>query len=141
MISPRFSLWRKLVALAPLLLLAVYLPGEMMLRCRIDGLLRPTCCCAHASEPAPGSVTGPVVKAQDCCDREMSASARPVVEAAQLSGQDQTPDLASTAFAAPALAFASSTLAGSARLRQAWPSQGPPGEGPPIVLLKHAFLI
>jgi hypothetical protein len=138
-ISRRFSVWQKVVALAPLLLLAVYLPGEMMLRCRIDGLLRPACCCPHAAEPAQES--GPVAKAQDCCAREMSTNDRPVVEAAQLSGPDQSQSSISTAFAAPTLVLSSSTLAGSAQPRQGWPSQGPPREGRPIVLLKHAFLI
>jgi hypothetical protein len=134
--SRRFSLWQKVVALAPLLLLAVYLPGEMMLRCRIDGLLRPVCCCSHEAERAPAN--GPVVKAQDCCTREISASARPVVEAARHS----TPDVTWAASVAPALAIACSTLAGSTQSdRQAWPFHGPPCEGPPLVLLKHAFLI
>src|SRR5581483_3396473 len=80
MISRRFSVWQKLVALAPLLLLAVYLPGQMMLRCRIDGHVSPVCCCPPDEESQD---TGPVVKAQDCCDRELTASQRPVVEADQ----------------------------------------------------------
>jgi len=122
------------VALAPLLLLAVFLPGEMMMRCRIDGLLRPACCCPHEAEPA--QARGPVVKAQDCCAREMSTNDRPVVEPAQRSGTDPT-----WVSVAPALALASIALVDSVRSRQAWLSHGPPREGPPIVLLKHAFLI
>src|SRR5580693_7981653 len=88
MTSRRFSAWQKVVALAPLLLLAVYLPGQMMLRCRLDGLLRPACCCPE--ETAPSHQIGPVLKAQDCCARELSATDRPVVEAAQLSAIDST---------------------------------------------------
>src|SRR5678815_5663504 len=65
--------------------MAVYLPGEMMMRCRMDGMLRPACCCPHADQAED---TGPVVKAQDCCDRELSASERPVVEAARWADPD-----------------------------------------------------
>jgi hypothetical protein len=122
------------VAFAPLLLLAVYLPGEMMLRCRIDGLLRPACCCPHQAEPAQES--GPVVKAQDCCAREMSTNDRPVVELDQRA--------AGPVLSPPSLLAvlpSTSPLAEPARSALTWQAHGPPGEGPPIVLLKHAFLI
>jgi hypothetical protein len=134
MVSRRFSLWQKLVALAPLLLLAVYLPGQMMLRCRMDGSLRPACCCPQ--EAATREV-GPVLKAQDCCDRELSASDRPVVEPAQFSAVDVAWAVSPALPAVPL----STTLAESARSERAWLAHGPPGEGPPLVLLKHAFLI
>jgi hypothetical protein len=134
MVSRRFSAWQKVVALAPLLLLAVYLPGQMMLRCRIDGLLRPACCCPQ--EAAMPDV-GPVLKAQDCCDREMSASDRPVVESARLSTVDMTRAMSA---ALPSIPL-STVLAESVKFERAWLAHGPPGEGPPIVLLKHAFLI
>jgi len=134
MVSRRFSAWQKVVALAPLLLLAVYLPGQMMLRCRIDGLLRPACCCPR--EAATQDV-GPVLKAQDCCDREMSASDRPVIEAAQLFAVELT----WAPSAALPTASLSVVLAGSLRSERAWQAHGPPSEGPPLVLLKHAFLI
>ena len=80
MTSRRFSIWRKVVALAPLLLLAVYLPGQMVLRCRMDGHLRPVCCCHQDDEKRD---PGPVAKAQDCCDRELTVTQRPVFEAEQ----------------------------------------------------------
>jgi hypothetical protein len=137
--SRRFSVWQKVVALAPLLLLAVYLPGQMMMRCRIDGSLRPACCCPNEAAPSPDS--GPVVKAQGCCDRELSTNDRPAIEPAQLSGQDPTQDPTWAVSAALALAPTSSRLAESVRPGRDWPSHGPPREGPPIVLLKHAFLI
>jgi hypothetical protein len=134
MVSRRFSVWQKVVALAPLLLLAVYLPGQMMLRCRIDGTLRPACCCPD--EAATRDV-GPVLKAQDCCERELSASDRPVVEPAKPASVDVT-----WAVSAPLPPVPLSTvLSGSAQSERAWQAQGPPGEGPPLVLLKHAFLI
>ena len=131
--SRRFSVWQKVVALAPLLLLAVYLPGQMMLRCRIDGHLRPVCCCPADNQ---AQETGPVVKAQDCCDRELSVSQRPVVEpdlrAAELV-------LAPTSFLA--VLPSAAPLAEPDRSDLTWQAHGPPREGLPIVLLKHAFLI
>jgi hypothetical protein len=132
MTSRRFSAWQKVVALAPLLLLAVYLPGEMMLRCRIDGHLRPVCCCPQDEETQD---TGPVVKAQDCCDRELTANQRPVVEPGQRAGE-----LGRVPLSVAVLPIASS-LAEPARSDLTWRAHGPPREGPPIVLLKHAFLI
>jgi hypothetical protein len=123
------------MALAPLLLLTVYLPGEMMLRCRIDGLLRPACCCAHDAEPAQES-GGPVVKAQDCCAREMSTNDRPVVEPDQRA--------ADPVVAPPSILAVlpnTSPLAEADRSALTFLAHGPPREGPPIVLLKHAFLI
>ena len=132
--SRRFSVWQKLMALAPLLFVAVYLPGEMMLRCRIDGRLRPMCCCSHDDQDQN---TGPVVKAQDCCDQEMTGSDRPVVEAAASAGCD--------GHWASAVAIPVSPLPlelGSAdRPVRIWQAQGPPRDGPPLILVKHAFLI
>jgi hypothetical protein len=133
MTSRRFSVWQKAVALAPLLLLAVYLPGQMMLRCRMDGSLRPACCCPRQDARQEA---GPVLEAQDCCDREMSANARPAVEPAQPPSVDVT-----WAVSALPPAVLSTTLSETARSERAWRAHGPPGEGPPLVLLKHAFLI
>jgi hypothetical protein len=137
MISRRFSVWQKLVALAPLLLLAVYLPGQMMLRCRIDGHLRPVCCCPQDEEKQD---TGPVVRAQDCCDRELTATQRPVFEAEQRGADlELAPPslLAVLPLGAPFVEANRSDLS--------WRAHGPPQgavhDGPPIVLLKHAFLI
>ena len=59
--------------------MAVYLPGEMMLRCRI----RPAPAGVLLSASEAPQDAGPGVKAQDCCDREITGSARPVVEAAR----------------------------------------------------------
>jgi hypothetical protein len=131
--SRRFSVWQKVVALAPLLLLAVYLPGQMMLRCRIDGHLRPACCCPQDEDKQD---TGPVVKAQDCCDRELTASQRPVVEA-----DHQAADLVVAPASFLAVLPISAPLARPDRFNLTWQAHGPPREGPPLVLLKHAFLI
>ena len=135
MISRRFSFWQKVVALAPLLFVAVDLPAEAMLRCRFDGLLRPACCCpaTRAAQEA-----GPAMKARDCCDPELSQTDRPVVEAAQRNDTG-----AATAVAVVA-AFAASPLphlGAPARPDPTAQRYGPAREGPPIVLVKHAFLI
>ncbi len=132
--SRRFSLWQKAVALAPVLLLLVYLPGESLLRCRIDGMLRSACCCPHKSEPQD---SGPVVKAQDCCDREMTQSQRPVVDAARAAGRD----LVATTAIAPVVLPVAVSFAPAFRFDWASQRYGPAREGPPIVLVKHAFLI
>ena len=133
MVSRRFSVWQKVVALAPLLLLAVYLPGQMMLRCRIDGHLRPACCCPQDEDKQD---TGPVVKAQDCCDRELTANLRPVVEADR-----QVADLVVAPASFLAVLPIAAPFAEPHRSSLTWQAHGPPREGPPIVLLKHAFLI
>jgi hypothetical protein len=134
MIPRRFSALQKVAALAPLLLLAVYLPGQMMLRCRIDGLLRPACCCPQEDE---AQNIGPVIKAQDCCDRELTAADRPVVEAARVSVVDMAWAM-SAAVRVPSFAL---SFAKRDRSDRNWRAHGPPREGPGIVLLKHAFLI
>ncbi len=134
--SRRFSVWQKLVALAPLLLLVVYLPGEMMMRCRFDGLLRPACCCPQGGHEAQNA--GPVVKAGDCCDRVMSTSEqRPVVEAARRA------DPGPVTWAWVATPVASPVTDTSPSRPAAWVAQryGPARGGPPIVLVKQSFLI
>jgi hypothetical protein len=132
--SRRFALWQKLVALAPLLLVGVVLPGEVMVRCHLDGLLRPAPCCSH--EEAPGD-SGPAVEARDCCDREVTATDRPVSEAVRATDGGQ---IASAAFTphsgAGALLMAPANHGGRAAQRY-----GPVRGGPPIILVKHAFLI
>ena len=134
LISRRFTRCQQAVALAPVLLLLVYLPGETMLRCSMDGLLRPTCCCPRKAE---AETSGPVVKAADCCDPVVAQGARPAAEAARPA----TPDfvqVATTAIVAPVFSSLASPIE---RLDRAWQRHGPAREGPPIVLLKHAFLI
>ena len=133
MISRRGTLWQKAVALAPVLLLLVYLPGETLLRCRIDGLLRPTCCCPQKPE---AESAGPAVKAADCCNTEVTQNARPTAEAAPPTNRDLV-QVATAVVAPSSLSLASPLEAGD----RDWQRHGPPREGPPLVLLKHAFLI
>jgi hypothetical protein len=134
MTSRRFDLWQKAAALAPVLLLLVYLPGPMMLRCRVDGMLRPACCCPQESERQD---SGPAVKAQDCCDREVAQSQQPAAEAARPADGDR--DVRATISSWPA-AVPLVTQA-TERFDWAWQRHGPERECAPIVLLKHAFLI
>lgn len=125
-----------MAGLAPALLLLVSLPAEAMLRCRIDGLLRPTCCCPHESERESANAT-PALKAPDCCQREVRDS-KPVPVATARPENREVSHLIAVALAAPSLP----ALAPPAD-RPGWAAQryGPAREGPPLVLLKHAFLI
>lgn len=130
----RFSPWQKAVALAPVLLLLVYLPGQMLLRCRIDGLLRSACCCPHETErPGPQ----PVVKAQDCCDREVTQNQRPTAEAARAPAREGATAAVTALSAAPAPLLAQPTR----RFDRVAQRHGPAPDGPRLVLLKQSFLI
>jgi hypothetical protein len=131
--SQRYSLWQKAAALAPALLLLVYLPAQMMLRCRIDGLLRTECCCSHQNEEQP---SGPAVKAQDCCDQEIAHNQRPKADVVRSSSRELAP-VAVALLASPAPV----ALPPVVRFDRAAQRHGPAREGPPLVLLKHAFLI
>ena len=121
-ISRRFTIWQKAVALAPVLLLLVYLPGEMMLRCSMDGLLRPTCCCPQKAE---AETAGPVVKAADCCDPVVAQDTRPAAEAARAATRDLVP-VATTAIVAPSLPSLASP---SEQLDRAWQRHRPCARG------------
>ena len=132
--SRRHSLWQKVAALTPALLLLVCLPAQAMLRCRIDGLLRTACCCSHPKEEQP---SGPAVKAQDCCDQEIVDAQRPKADVARSASPDLTPTVA-FALLAP---FVPIALPAGVRFDRTAQRYGPAREGPPLVLLKHAFLI
>ena len=124
------------MALAPALLLMAYLPGETMLRCRIDGLLRAACCCPEQTE-APGAQAA--IKAAGCCERAVvAAHERPAMETSRA-----TDEQISTETAAPAIVSFVPSLPERPDLAPVGAAQryGPAHDGPPIVLLKHAFLI
>ena len=134
LISRRLSPWQKLVAFAPSLLLTVALPSETLLRCRMDGLLRSSCCCpADKGPPSPM----PVAKAQDCCEREVTVSQRSAAE----PGRRVAEDFVAVTIAALAPALTLATDSGANRAVPVPNSHGPPRDGPSLVLLKHAFLI
>jgi hypothetical protein len=126
-------LWHVLgVALA--LMLVVSVPGQMVLRCHMDGRVRASCCCPRqdsaAAEPA-----GAVLKQQACCDPEITSQPLPVAETPRVSKQNQP----------PVVVFPSSVVALWSPMVVWPPGQlggcGPPPQGPSIVVLKQAFLI
>ncbi|HET6146537.1 MAG TPA: hypothetical protein VFH68_03335 [Polyangia bacterium] len=121
------------MALAPAVLLLVYLPGQMMLRCRMDGLLRSVCCCPRGIEES----SGPVVKAQDCCHREVAQTQRPKAKAATSPNRQLAP-IAAAAVVATALPLVAPP---TARFDRAAQRHGPARAGIRVVLLKQAFLI
>lgn len=133
MVSGRLSVWQKVVAFAPLLLLAVSVPGQVLLRCQMDGLVRSSCCCPPDKGP-PSSI--PVLKTQGCCDREVTVNEPAAAERGRLSAAD---------FVAAAILSLSDPTAlvadDSGRATSRSSSHGPPREGPSIVLLKQSFLI
>ena len=134
----RWARWRQAAAVAPVLLLLVALPGELMLRCQMDGLLRSACCCpAQEQEQKQEQDRGPVVKAQDCCDREVTKNLRTPAEAARPAGRDHAVIVAVAVGVAPVPLLTSPEEC----FDRAWQRRSPAREGPPIVLLKHAFLI
>jgi hypothetical protein len=139
LLSRRFTIWQKATAIAPVLLLLVYLPAQALMRCRMDGLLRTACCCPHGQGQGDKSQdTSPALQAQDCCERAVTpASSRPTAEAARAANRD-IDQMTAVVYATPS---ANALIPRLERPDGAWPRHGPPREGPPIVLLKHAFLI
>ena len=132
MISRRLSAWQKVVALAPLLLLAVSRPGQVLLRCQ-DGILRSSCCCPP-EKGAPSST--PVLTTQDCCDREVTVN--------EPARAEPSRKLATDLVAAAILCLPAPIALVAGVVGRAPPglySHGPPRGGPSIVLLKHSFLI
>jgi hypothetical protein len=134
MLTRRLPACQKVAALAPLLVLMVSLPGQSLLRCRMDGILRSVCCCPARQElPSPA----PVAKAQDCCSREVTVNQRVPADAARNAGLD----VASLASAVAAPTTSLSPFGADRRPASLDRSHGPPRHGPSAVLLKHAFLI
>jgi len=126
------SVVKKIIAVAPLLMMIVSLPDQLMLRCRMDGTLRPACCCPDDDATAPPA--GPSARQADCCDPELSATIRAPAE--QTGTTDPVGPRWSTSLA---------TLASDAPVLRPFdvaPGRPDPARArPPIVLLKHAFLI
>lgn len=127
MVRPRS--WQRVLALAPLLLVIVSLPTQVLMRCRMGGEVRERCCCPADQNESPA----PALQAPDCCDREVAVrsvpTARPAPEASS------APVVAATLIPYP---DAAADRFGAARaLRDSRPAR----EGPPIRLLKQTFLI
>jgi hypothetical protein len=128
----RTTLWHRLLAVIPALLVLGSLPGQALLRCRMDGQLRSACCCPVAdSESAPPS---PAVSAGDCCRHEPAARERQAVTTPPPVDALPTPSVAVLTFAPPA---DPSRVSRARWLRHFHP----PCEGPPLLLQKQSFLI
>ena len=135
LISQRFTAWQKLTALAPVLLLVVAVPGQELLRCQMDGILRTSCCCPADKETEDNSSTA-VLKTQGCCDRTATAADHPPAETTG-TAHDQFGSTSFQALATP-VALLLDHRQNAIPVRQ---SQGPPRDGPSVLLLKSAFLI
>ena len=120
--------WQRVVALAPLLLLLASLPSQVLMRCRMDGLLRDSCCCPRTSDATPA---GPTVSGTSCCNSETTVSNVPVVRTT--ANPDVTPTLVAVSLPSPG-------PEAELRVRSIRPA-APAREGPPLLLLKQAFLI
>ena len=93
-ISRHFARWQKVAALAPALLLLVYLPGadDAPLpdgRPPAAGMLLRAA--GRSEQPA-----GPTIEAQDCCDRVIANSERPTADVARPATPRPRADLASS---------------------------------------------
>jgi hypothetical protein len=127
--------WHRVLALAPLLLVIVSLPGQVLLRCRMDGKIRSACCCPVEKEAAKALTTATLTDAS-CCDREVSSRQLPAVASTPKLSHSVDPSIPVP-------------LAPSAGLAQQAPRPvprellryGPARGGPPILVLKQTFLI
>ena len=138
----RLTLWRRIVAVAPALLLVACLPGQIMLRCRLDGTLRAACCCPGAGDQAQrvgeAGVPAPSrLMSQGCCERTVIEGHRSTAEIAPHESVDAPREIA---VCAPVLAVAGG-VAAQALWDRAGQRHGPPREGPRLILLKQSFLI
>jgi hypothetical protein len=133
-ISRRFSLGQKLAPLAPLLLLVVSLPSQMILKCRMDGSVRAACCCPDLDGAEQETPTPATVKPQSCCDPQIATNEARIMELPPPAQPDvvlAAPVWVALAFDAPA----------SRAVPRVFEQGGPAREGPPLVLLKQSFLI
>ena len=105
-----------------------------MLRCRIDGVLRPTTCSPELDERREA---GPTVKGQDCCQPELARSCAPPYEVVRATDDEQDSIAASQSCAGAIDAAIAGLDRGKGWLRRHEPAR----QGPSLVLSKHAFLI
>jgi hypothetical protein len=125
--------WRRILALAPVLLLVVSLPSQVLLRCRMDGQLRAECCCPGEQKSAAAPAHA-MIASRCCCDREVSSRDLPTVRTAPAA--DWVPTVTVVLVPFPVLREGEPGSA-SRVVRQSYPAR----EGPQILLLKQAFLI
>jgi hypothetical protein len=135
LLSRRFTIRQKLTALAPVLLLVVAVPGQQLLRCSMDGILRTSCCCPAGKDIKDDGAMA-VIKTQGCCDRTAAAADHPPAETTRTI-HDQFAWTSFEVLATP-VAFSIDDRGRDFSVRQ---SHGPPRDGPSVLLLKSAFLI
>ena len=129
-LAQRLSAWLLLPAMLMLGLTSTY----QLFRCRYDGVARRSCCCPMAdAETSPASEAA--VSNSGCCDVQ-------VVRAASTAPASAAPQQATEALPLPlamvqVAAFQIPQLAPS----QSWTGEVPRGLGPPLIVLKHSFLI
>jgi hypothetical protein len=141
----RHALWRKVVAFLPLLLLALALPAQALMRCRMDGRLRTTCCCpaapGSASDDAQAASTdAPAVATIEsalCCDREVVGGHLPPSELRRGAPEGITAPV--FVELAPRLPLLIDPL--PVRAQSAFAHARPAREGPSLLILKQTFLI
>jgi hypothetical protein len=126
---------RRFAALAPLLMLILSAPEQVLLRCRYDGRVRTACCCP-AERDAHSAQRPPSMKAACCCDREVVAAQASLAEPSSAThAGDVLP---------PPVLLAVEVAIEPPRLR-AVPrelARGRSGDdGPPLILLKQTLLI
>jgi hypothetical protein len=130
------ALWRKALALVPVLLVLASVPEHFLLRCRMDGELRAACCC-HAAENAETARSEPALSNACCCDRVVVSR----LLAPFASGRAPAP---AVDVALPAVGPAHAALIAPEPLRpapRALQRGGPAREGPALLVLKQTFLI
>lgn len=117
-----------ILTVLPALALAVAAPAWAM-RCQMTGQVTTECCCPEGEAPpaAPATLTG-----EDCCQGERLA---PVSEPTEAARFHHAHPPARTAEALVALPDHASSREAPA------PERGARGLGPPLFLLRHAFLI
>jgi hypothetical protein len=129
------TLWQKLAALVPLLLLLVVSPTQVLLRCRGDGQLRVVCCCP-SSAPDAAEMQGSTLSRACCCDKELVGGLLPASDQRRVGSEPHTPPVF--------VALTSFFPAGPAQreVRPPCPERVRPArEGPSLLVLKQAFLI
>jgi len=119
--------WQRVLALAPLVLVLVSLPSQVLLRCRMDGQLRDACCCPREQQPQGPAAA---ISSADCCRPETSVRQVPVARAPELSDAASAPVTSIATLAPP-------PVPAPPLFRPLAPAR----EGPPLRLLKQAFLI
>lgn len=134
----RFT-WQRVLVFVPVLMLLASLPSQMLLRCRMDGLLRASCCCP-ADKNAVAQAHVPLLKAQSCCDSEVATHVPPTIATTVPARASDEESLSIAVVLSPSMSAWNSPPAHLSPPR-VFRGHGPPRSGPGIVVLKHAFLI